>query len=305
MTFKKIFTNIGKLILCGLSFIVGMIIGGMIASLLGLQPPKMPVGADISIVMIYYVIESPILALALALIARGLSGRFLTRTLILFFLTWVAYSLNTVLEASIFMTSSTTSTSLFSIVSFLVPSFLCSAAVAFFFSFDKKNVSFTDSLKEFFIRRTIGAWVWRIGIAVVSFMPIYLFFGTLVYPITGKYFQQNMFELKAAGWDQILPILFIRSILFFLACFPVIIVWQKSKRSLFYNLGFALFVLVGFLYMFGAYWMPMIIRLPHSLEILADSYVYSGVLVVLLAKGDAITNKKNSKSGCPPWQPSN
>lgn len=30
--------------------------------------------------------------------------------------------------------------------------------------------------------------------------------------------------------------------------------------------------------------MPLIIRIPHSFEILADSFVYSGVLVVLLAQ---------------------
>jgi len=123
-------------------------------------------------------------------------------------------------------------------------------------------------------------------------MPIYLFFGILVSPIIKEFYQQDMFGLKAAGWAQILPILFIRSILFFLACFPVFIMWKKSKRNLFYSLGFALFVLVGLL-MFGAYWMPLIIRIPHSLEILADSFVYSGVLVALLAKDDAITNKES------------
>jgi len=61
--------------------------------------------------------------------------------------------------------------------------------------------------------------------------------------------------------------------------------WQRSKRSLFLSLGFALFVLVGFLYMLGAYYMPLNIRIPHTLEILADSFAYAGVLVVLLAKG--------------------
>jgi hypothetical protein len=61
--------------------------------------------------------------------------------------------------------------------------------------------------------------------------------------------------------------------------------WQRSKRSLFLSLGFALFVLVGFLYMLGAYYMPLAVRVPHTLEILADSFTHAGLLVVLLANG--------------------
>lgn len=144
---------------------------GIIASLLGLQSPEMPVEADSSMLMIYYLLESPILALALALIAGGISGRFLTRALILFFFTWVAYSLNTVLDALVFMVSSTVSSSLFSVISFLVPSFLCGMAVAFFFPPDNKDASFTGALKEFFAQRTKNEWLWRISIAA---SPVYL-----------------------------------------------------------------------------------------------------------------------------------
>jgi hypothetical protein len=57
--------------------------------------------------------------------------------------------------------------------------------------------------------------------------------------------------------------------------------------SLFYSLGFALFVLVGLLYMLGAYYMPLEVRLPHTLEILVDSFAYAGVLVILLVKSDS------------------
>jgi hypothetical protein len=51
---------------------------------------------------------------------------------------------------------------------------------------------------------------------------------------------------------------------------------------LFLRLGFALFVLVGLLYMIAADWMPISVRLPHTLEILADEFAYAGVLVALL-----------------------
>jgi hypothetical protein len=58
--------------------------------------------------------------------------------------------------------------------------------------------------------------------------------------------------------------------------------WQKSGRSLLIGLGFALFILVGFLGILAGYWLPMSTRVPHALEILTDEFVYAGALVVLL-----------------------
>ncbi len=39
--------------------------------------------------------------------------------------------------------------------------------------------------------------------------------------------------------------------------------------------------------MLGACYMPPTVRIPHTLEILADSFAYAGVLVVLLGTGSA------------------
>ncbi len=35
----------------------------------------------------------------------------------------------------------------------------------------------------------------------------------------------------------------------------------------------------------AAEWMPVSVRPPHTVEILADEFVYAGVLVVLLMRG--------------------
>jgi hypothetical protein len=286
MTTRQLLINLGKLLLCSLAFISGAIIGGLMAALLGLQQPPMPEGVDSSFAFLLLLLESPVMALALALVARGLAGRLLPRAPTLSFFTWVAYTLNTVIESLAF-TTTTVAGALFTTVAFLVPSIFCGTAVALLFPSGEKGKSLAAIAKEFFGRRTVGAWVWRIAVAAVAFVPIYLFFGSLVAPITVEYYQQGMYGLRQPSWDKILAVLFVRSVLFLLACLPIVVMWQRSKRSLFLSLGFALFVLVGFLYMLGAYYMPLNIRIPHTLEILADSLTYAGVLVVLLAKGGA------------------
>jgi hypothetical protein len=87
---------------------------------------------------------------------------------------------------------------------------------------------------------------------------------------------------KGYTWEQILPTLLLRSLLFLYACLPALIAWQKSRFSLFNILGSVLFALVGGLYMLQSCWYPTTMRVAHGLEILADSFTYAGALMVLL-----------------------
>ncbi len=279
MSYRNVILYLVKLLLGGMAFSVGIIVGGMLATLLQLQPPAMPEGMDVTNAMISMLLTSPLLALALAFLARGLAGGFLTRALTLSFLTWMAYTVNTQLEASIFSTFATGIW--FTLVDFAVPSLFAGAAVAFLFPPDTKGEGL-QTAKNFFRRRAPIDWGWRLILAALAFMPVYWFFGMLVVPFTGDYYRQSMYGLAMPAVEQILTILFIRSVLFLVACLPVVVLWLKSNTALFASLGFALFVLVGLLYMLSADWMPVSVRLPHTLEILADEFVYAGVLVVLL-----------------------
>jgi uncharacterized membrane protein YjgN (DUF898 family) len=147
-------------------------------------------------------------------------------------------------------------------VSFLLPSILCATAVAWLFPPVKKESSLAAMARAFFSGRRTGAWVWRVAVAAVVFVPIYLVFGSLVAPLTAQYFQESMYGLRQPGQNEILVVLLVRS---------------------------ALFLLVGFLYMLGAYYMPLAVRVPHTLEILADSFTHTGLLVVLPAKSNSQT----------------
>lgn len=104
--------------------------------------------------------------------------------------------------------------------------------------------------------------------------------------LTYLYFRQESLGLVLPSWAQIIPMQCLRSLLFLLACLPVLIAWQRSRRSLLLSLGWALFVLVGLLNLMQAVWLPATLRLTHTLEILADSSVYAWVLVMLYRRSD-------------------
>ncbi len=281
MNVKQLLVDLAKLILCGLAFFVGMIIGGIVPQALQLKAPAMPAGTDMAGILVYTLLISPIFAVALAVLSRNLAGGFVTRMLVLSFLMWIAYAINNQLDAWLYMPDSVNLA--YMAISSLGPSLLCGAAVAWLFPPREKSTSAGGAIKTFFSSKSPRAWVWRLALAAVAFMPIYYFFGLIVIQFTGAFYAQNMYGLRFAGIELILPIQFLRSLLFLLACLPVMVLWQKSARSLFIRLGVALFVLVG-LQTATAYFMPLSLRLPHTLEILADEFVYAGVLVGLLVK---------------------
>src|SRR5574342_142765 len=100
MKFRSWIHYLWKVPLCGLLFFFGFIPGGQLATRMGLSMPAMPAGLAQATIAEYTLLGSMILALGLAALARGLSGGFLSRWLILFFFAWVAYGVNNYFEAA-------------------------------------------------------------------------------------------------------------------------------------------------------------------------------------------------------------
>jgi hypothetical protein len=281
MTPKTVFIFLGKLLICALTFVVGMILGGILAGLAGLPAPTLPPEMDANTTMLIMFASSPLLVLALYFLGRELVGGWFVRAGVLALLAWIAYTLNTVIEGIVF--SSYVNDPWFNLITFTPPVLLCAGATAWLYPSHHRAESFLYAWRTHFQQRTASAWTWRLLLAAVSFMPIYYFFGLLVVPFVGAYYQQSAFGLAVPPLSTLLAVLLLRSVLFFVATLPVIVAWQGTKGQLWLRLGFALFVLVGLIYMLAGTWLPPALRFIHSLEILADSFVHAAVLVWLLA----------------------
>jgi len=282
MTLRSSFIFLFKLILSALAFVLGMMFGGMLTSLTGLPAPTPPPEMDANTTMQIMFASSPLLVLALYFVGRELSGGWFVRAGVLALLAWIAYTLNTVIEGIFF--SSYVTEPWFNLITFTPPVLLCAGVAAWLFPARNHTASFLHAWRTHFQSRRASAWAWRLLVAAVSFMPIYYFFGLLVVPFVGDYYQQGAFGLAVPSLPTLLTVLLLRSVLFFVACLPVIVAWQGAKGQLWWSLGFALFVLVGLIYMLAGTWLPPALRIIHSLEILADSFVHAAALVWLLAK---------------------
>ena len=280
MNVKQLFSYVWKLPLCGFAFFLGLMVGGGVASGLGLIAPSLPEGVAAEQITISTLVGATLLALPLAWLSRGLTGGLAMRGLVLSLLIWLAHGLNNYLEARIF--TSIEAASFYTVVMYLPAALLLGGTAALLFPPAEREAGWWREARPFFGRYDLGGWSWRLGAALIAFPLIYLLFGRLIAPLVIDFYREEMFGLVLPTWGEIVPTQLLRSGLFLLAVLPIVAGWRRSSRRLVLALGLALFMLVGGISMLSAVWYPPLIPLVHGLEMLADEIVYAAVVVWLL-----------------------
>lgn len=280
MKLKTLLTYIGKLLLCSLGFLIGMVLSGMLLPALGFQSPPIPAGTDAGTITLWFLLGSVLLAAILVPLSRRLQARSLMRWLILSLFVWVFAAVGMVLESFFFMTTGAVSSlenGLFTMLNFLLPALFLSSVVAGLFH-PTENAYHPPS----FAAHSPKDWLWRILAALAAYPLIYFAFGLFVQPLIGDFYSAGQYELTTPTWGQMIPLQLVRSLLFLLVSLPVIGFWGGSRRALWLSLGFAIFACTGFMAVITAYWFPWQMRLFHGLELLADGLLYAGALTWLL-----------------------
>ncbi|MFU8860754.1 MAG: hypothetical protein ACNA8K_10035 [Cyclonatronaceae bacterium] len=92
----------GKIIIGGICFYAGVILGSVIATALGIDSPPLPPGVDDNVLGTYLIFSSFFVAIVLALLSTHLHAGYLVRWGILALLAWITLGINTALEATVF-----------------------------------------------------------------------------------------------------------------------------------------------------------------------------------------------------------
>ncbi len=282
MNFRSFFSNLWKLLLCALSFFVGLALSGILLPQLGFTPPEIPAGTDAGTITFWFLLGSMVLAAALVPISQRFSASRLARWLYLTLFVWVFSVIGMVLESFFFMKTGAVSSlknGLFTMLNFLLPTlFMSGMVVNLYLPVSGRKLSLN------FAPKNLISWLWRILTALSAYPLIYFSFGLIVQPLIGNYYATSQYELTVPTWRQMIPLQLLRSLLFLLVSLPIIGFWNGSRRVLWLSFGFAIFVCTGFMAVLTAYWFPWQMRLFHGMELLADGMLYSGVLTWLFAR---------------------
>jgi hypothetical protein len=258
----------GKILLSTLILAIATILAGAIASALPLSPPVSLPGTSPAFLSMLF--GSLVLVVGVVPIASGLGGRFATRWLALGLMLYVVTGVNTVIELSIFGTEGGQRY-------LLVFYFLCFVVTAAVLA---KQYGSQQSAPQLSHLGT-GQWLWRVAVAWLSFPVIYFLFGLCVAPFVIPIYQAGVAGLHIPPLDMIMRTQLLRSFLFLASSLPVILLWTGPRRRLILALGWAHTAMVGLYGLSQASFMPPVLRVLHSFEIAADSFVYAFILVWL------------------------
>ncbi len=150
----------------------------------------------------------------------------------------------------------------------------------------KRDSSIGVEMKKFFKQRSGSSWFWRIVVASLLYIPIYLAFGLIVTPLVTPYYTDPSLGLNLAipGLDVIIPLQFVRGLIYVLVLLPFIAALKFGRKYLFVTLTLLLYIPGGFLPLLTHQAWPAPLRVFHGLEILGDYIVFAAVIVRLLKK---------------------
>jgi len=275
----KILKDIGKILLLSIVLASGLVVSRILLLKLDVFIPRFPQQADENTAIYYLLIGSVLLASGWYYLFKGIGGSKKERILISSFFILIGFSIGVTIESAIY---SDVGSYHMSIILLLLPMILYAIIITITTDTQKLLKPFDQRLFSYFKTWSKKDWLKKILLAIISFPIIYFIFGIIVSPFVTNYYSKLVGGLQLPDVGTIIGIQLIRSILFLAITIPVIINWTSTKTQLIISLCMAHFVMVFAYDIYLAIVMPFELVMIHGIEILADSFVYSLILVNIL-----------------------
>jgi hypothetical protein len=141
-----------------------------------------------------------------------------------------------------------------------------------------------QQIRTYFAQRAGADWLWRTVIVALSWAGFYFIFGSVIGPIVTPYYTDpsSPYQLRLLGVEVIAAVQVMRGFVYTGALIPI-------RFALKHDMWYVLLVLVGLLYAGGGLAIlvivetfPLVLRVVHGIEILADSLCFGAVATYLL-----------------------
>jgi hypothetical protein len=278
--FKTIGIDILKGTATAVAAIVGMVVGGMLTTMLGLPAAEMPKYMSLTVIMPLMFLTWILVAILMGECFQRIYSKYWQRLLSIWLCSYLLYSALNTLDSLLFMPIPNMTTSFFSnIFSALFPTLV----IAWLWK-PGPSIQPVKTIAEYFSARKGTDWVWRFIAAWLIYPPLYYLIGRVVGIFTQHYYEDGSLNLgltlPSVGTMMAMQVL--RGVLFLLAVLPVIIPWRGTRKALWLWVGALIFLQISAQTMIQAYWFPPDLRIAHTLELLADSFIQAFLYTVLL-----------------------
>jgi hypothetical protein len=285
-------------LIVGIGIAFALMIGGMTMNILGLPLPSFGTQPKPFQSFVSSLLAGVLTGLTLGPLSCRLNLPLFGRACLWFLLLFVLRGLVNIVESIFFMTIPLTQhASRLAILTF--GQIAVAALLTLLFRPQEIGPGLLVRLSETLAQRTAVSWVWRFGLAAISYLPIYFVFGMIVAPFVLPFYDNPDLglNLTVPGIGVILPLEIGRGLLYALTLFPLIAVLRGGYWSRALWVGLTIAVLGSWVPMIQAvHWIP-VLRLAHGLEITADAFVQGFVLTWLLSPPDAANLADGVRSG--------
>lgn len=275
----NIIKDIGKILLLSIVLASGLVVSRILLLKLNVFIPRLPQQADENTAIYYLLIGSMLLASGWYYLFKGIGGSKKERILISSLFLLIGFSIGVTIESAIYSDVGSYHMSIFLL---LLPMILYAIIITIITDTKKLLQPFDKRLMSYFKTWSKKSWLKKILLAIISFPIIYFIFGIIASPFVTNYYSKLVGGLQLPNAGTIIGIQLIRSILFLAITIPVIINWTSTKTQLIISLSMAHFVMVFAYDIYLAIDMPFELVMIHGIEILADSFVYSLILINIL-----------------------
>jgi hypothetical protein len=275
----NVLKEIGKIFLLSVVLASGLVVSRILLLKLNVFIPRFPQQADENTAIYYLLIGSMLLASGWYYLFKGIGGSRMERILISSVFILVGFSLGVTIESAIY---SDVESYHMSIILLLLPMILYAVIITIITDTKRLPQSFYKRLMSYFKTWSKKYWFKKILLAIISFPIIYFIFGVIASPFVSNYYSKLVGGLQLPDPKTIIGIQLLRSILFLAITIPIIINWTSTKTKLIISLGIAHFVMVFAYDLYLAIVMPYELVFIHGIEVAADSFIYSWVLIIIL-----------------------
>lgn len=275
----KILKDIGKILLLSIVLASGLVVSRILLLKLNVFIPRFPEQANENTAIYYLLIGSMLLASGWYYLLKGIGGSKIERILISSVFILIGFSIGVTIESAIY---SDVESYHMSIILLLLPMILYAIIITIITDTKKLLQPFDKRLISYFKTWSKKSWLKKIVLAIISFPIIYFIFGVIASPFVTNYYSKLVGGLQLPDPGLIIGIQLIRSMLFLVITIPLIVNWTSTKTKLIISLSIAHFVMVFAYDIYLAIVMPVELVIIHGVEIAADSFIYSWILIKIL-----------------------
>lgn len=279
---KRVGFDLLKGIIAALGSFAGLIMGGIITAVIGLPKTGLPPHVVMNTLLPWLFLTQILIAILLGECFQGLNQSYWRRLLSIWLCNYLLYYLLNTLDGLLFSPFPNMGTG---IVSDIFPAFFMAAVIAVLWKPGTVDSPNMGKVSASFAVRKPAKWTWRFALAWLVYPPIYYLMGRAVAPFVQHYYEDPSLNLGLSmppSVGVILAMQVLRGALFLIAVLPIIVAWRGSQRGLWLWTGTEIFLQIAGQAILQAYWLPVGLKIPHSMELLVDSMLQAGVYALLL-----------------------